>query len=137
VVIPLMAFAYHRSVSQAEGGGGKRVPVGKLFPMFVVGFVLVALFRSVGDLGLERGSAYGLWDAAAWANLHGTIKRGSTICMVIALSAVGLSTDFRAMKALTLRPFFVGLGAAIAVGVVTTLTIWLLRAGGIYESLTD
>ena len=56
VVIPAMAFAYHRSMSRAGGGGGANVALGKLFPMFVVGFVLVALFRSVGDLGVERAA---------------------------------------------------------------------------------
>ena len=43
-----------------------------------------------------------------------------------ALAGVGLSTDFRSFRGLGIKPFFVGLGAALAVGVVSMIAISLL-----------
>ena len=43
--------------------------------------------------------------------------------MLLALSAVGLGTDFRAMRRMTLKPLFVGLASALAVGAVSLLVI--------------
>ena len=46
--------------------------------------------------------------------------------MVVALAGVGLSTNFRSFKGLGFRPFVVGLGAAVVVGVVSFLAITLM-----------
>ena len=124
-VIPVMALRHHRS----EGTGDAstpRVPLLRLFPAFVLGFVLMAVLRSVGDAGLRDGLALGLWDAATWSRLHGLVRDASLVCMVVALSAVGLGTDFRAFRSLRLAPFVVGLGSALAVGVVSYVGIRLL-----------
>ena len=44
----------------------------------------------------------------------------------MALAGVGLSTNFRSFKGLGVKPFLVGLGAALAVGVISFIAISLL-----------
>jgi len=130
-VIPLMALRAHRSEPvAADGAPRRRVPLARLFPLFVVGFVLVAVLRSVGDATLAGGSAFGLADAAGWHRFCGAVQIASGWCLVTALSAVGLGTDFRALRSLRLRPFLLGLAAAVAVGVVSFAVVTLLRAAG-------
>jgi uncharacterized membrane protein YadS len=46
--------------------------------------------------------------------------------MVVALAAVGLSTNFRTFKGLGTKPFLVGLAAALVVGIVSYIAIHLL-----------
>jgi uncharacterized integral membrane protein (TIGR00698 family) len=122
-VIPFMAFYYARR-SQVEG---KKTNIAKLLPLFVLGFLAMAALRSIGDAMVNvGGNAYGLWDAAAWEAFYGTIKTWAENLLVIALAAVGLSTNFRSFKGLGVQPFLVGLGAAVAVGVVSFVAILLL-----------
>lgn len=130
-VIPLMALRQHRMEARGDASGRTRIRLARLFPAFVIGFVLMAALRSAGDATLAHGAAFGLWTDAAWRQLCGMIQTGSGWCLVVALSAVGLSTDFRAMRSLSLKPFFLGFGAAIAVGVVSFAVVSLLRVWGL------
>ncbi|HMB70093.1 MAG TPA: putative sulfate exporter family transporter [bacterium] len=120
-VIPFIGFRFHRA-----GGDGSRVRIRELLPAFVAGFVAAALVRSIGDATLSGGSAFGVWDEASWRALCGAIQRVSGWCLVVALAAVGLGTDFRAMRSLRATPFLVGFGAAAAVGLVSFLTVTAL-----------
>jgi uncharacterized integral membrane protein (TIGR00698 family) len=124
-VIPFMALYYTRRTRSESAG--KKVSFLKLLPLFVVGFLSMAVLRSIGDAGINAGgNAFGLWGGAAWKSLHGTIKTWAGNLLVVALAGVGLSTDFRTFKGLGIKPFLVGLSAALAVGVVSFVAISLL-----------
>jgi uncharacterized integral membrane protein (TIGR00698 family) len=124
-VIPFMALYYTRK-TQSESSG-KKVSFLKLLPLFVVGFLTLAVLRSIGDAGVNAGgNAFGLWDGGAWKSLHGTIKTWAGNLLVVALAGVGLGTDFRTFRGLGIKPFLVGLTAALAVGVVSFVAISLL-----------
>jgi len=124
-VIPLMAMAHAKKTR--PGSGGPRPGAARLFPLFIAGFILMAAFRSVGDAGTSSGgSAFGLWDKANWANLHGLFKDWAGFLLVVALAGVGLKTRFSFFKGLGAKPFLVGLGSAAAVGVISFLMISLL-----------
>ena len=126
-VIPFMAFYYARKTRVEGGSAGKKTNILKLLPLFVIGFLIVAVMRSVGDAGINAGGhAFGLWDSAAWKGIHGFIKTWAGNLLVVALAGVGLSTDFRTFKGLGIKPFLVGLGAALVVGVVSFIAISLL-----------
>ena len=120
-VIPLMTFLHHRRAA-AETGDTARVPIARLFPLFVLGFVAMAAFRSVGDAMLAHRGTWP-WDWDAWHALHRSLETASGNLMLLALAAVGLGTDFRAMRRMTLKPLFVGLACALAVGAVSLLVI--------------
>ena len=99
----------------------------KLFPVFILGFLLMAVFRSIGDAGINSGgSAYGIWDTEAWAEIIASIKRWAEIFLVMALAGVGLSTNLNSLKKLGGKPFLVGLAAAVSVGIVSFLAITLM-----------
>jgi uncharacterized integral membrane protein (TIGR00698 family) len=126
LVIPLMAFLHNRS-QESSGQGPASVRIRKLFPLFVLGFLGVAILRTLGDAGLQAGgNAFGFIDEASWSVIVSGIRTWAGRFLVIALAGVGLSTDIRNFKALGLKPFFVGLAAALSVGVVSYLAITLL-----------
>lgn len=120
-VIPLMALYYAR---KSTGAGQKKVSFAKLFPMFILGFLAFAVLRSVGDAGVEaNGFAFGLWSGETWTAIYSFIQHWAVNLMVIALAGVGLSTRFNILKGLGFKPFIVGLGAAVVVGLISLLTI--------------
>jgi len=130
VVIPLMAYVHQRQ-SRRDGGVGVQVNVLALFPMFILGFALMAVVRTVGDVTLESGFAYGVFDAAGWGEVTGGIKAWAERLLAVAMAGVGLGTSVRQLRGLGVRPFYVGLGAAAAVGMVSVLGIAGMKAIGI------
>ncbi|MFC2025911.1 YeiH family protein [Chloroflexota bacterium] len=126
-VIPFMAYYYARRSESQVGASGKKTSFWKLLPLFVLGFLGMAVIRSIGDATLNTtGEAFGIWDAGTWSSIISFIKSWANNFLVVALAGVGLSTNFRTFKGLGLKPFFVGLGAALAVGVVSFITISLI-----------
>ncbi len=128
-VIPLMALYYARETAGQTKSAGKKTSIAKLLPLFIVGFLVCAVLRSIGDAGINAGgNAFGLWDSAAWKGIYSFIKNWAVNLMVVALAGVGLSTSLRILKGLGIKPFIVGLGAALTVGVVSFAAISLLGA---------
>jgi uncharacterized integral membrane protein (TIGR00698 family) len=124
-VIPLMTLYYARKVEDGKFGG-KKTSFAKLFPKFIFGFLAMAFLRSLGDLGInEHDLAFGLFGAGSWSTLIGFIKRIAEFCLVTALAGVGLSTNFKSIKTLGLKPFIVGFCASAAVGVISYTAIKL------------
>jgi uncharacterized integral membrane protein (TIGR00698 family) len=116
-VIPFMAFYYARKTQGSEEAVGTKTSFVKLLPLFVVGFLIMAVIRSLGDA---------LWAGAAWSDVVSFTKTWAVNLLVVALAAVGLSTSFKILKGLGIKPFIVGLGAALIVGLVSFVAISLL-----------
>ncbi len=124
LVIPLTAYLYNRD-SKREVGRSYRIT--KLLPMFILGFLLFAVIRSVGDATLlSGGKAFGLWQIETWKQIFGMLKSWAVNLLVVALAGVGLSIRFSMLKGLGGKPFIVGIGAALAVGLISYGTISLL-----------
>lgn len=125
VAIPFVALNYTRK-TQVEPAG-KKTNFLKLIPLFVLGFLTIAVIRSIGDAMLNTGgNALGLWDAESWHDIYNFIKTWAGYFLVIALAGVGLNTKIRTFKVLGIKPFLVGLGAALVVGIVSYIAISLL-----------
>jgi len=122
VVIPLMAIVYHRS--GADRATRKRAPLAQLVPLFVFGFVAMALLRTLGDLG--DAPFGGLLGAAEWTAAIGFVSTLSAWCLTVAMASVGLGTNLKRLRGLGLRPLGVGLAAALAVGVASAALIHAL-----------
>jgi uncharacterized membrane protein YadS len=126
-VIPSMAYYYANRTAGSDQPSGKQSGFVKLLPLFVVGFLILAILRSVGDAGINAsGRAFALWEGAAWGGIHSVIKNWSVNLLGVALAGVGLNTRFRILKGLGATPFVVGLGAALIVGVISFVAISLL-----------
>ncbi len=127
LVIPFMAFYYARRMQGQGEYTGKKTSIAKLLPLFVLGFLTVAVLRSIGDAGVNAGgNAFGLWTSDSWNEIISFIRGWAGNLLVVALAGVGLSTNFRTFRGLGIKPFLVGLAAALAVGVVSFVAISLL-----------
>jgi uncharacterized integral membrane protein (TIGR00698 family) len=122
-VIPGMALLHHRSTRSGER---VRVPsLRQAVPVFVLGFLALALLRTLGDLGdAPFGGAIA---AATWGQWLDGASAVSGWLLAIAMAAVGLGTDLRRIRRLGVRPLLVGLAAALAVGAVATVSIRVLE----------
>lgn len=117
-VIPLLAWM-HARVSQPRPGGTPRPRWTRFVPAFVLGFLGMAVVRSLGDATLgASGLAWGLWDAASWNAVVRTVGDvwASQWLLGTAMAAVGLNTSVAVFRAMGLKPFAVGLAGAAAVG---------------------
>lgn len=123
-VIPLLTWIHIRDSHAAAGGVKKKTPWTTLIPRFVIGFVAMAVVRSVGDATLgSGGAAFGVWDAASWTSLTKQLGDfwASQILLGTAMAAVGLNTNFAVFKGVGMKPFAVGMAGALAVGSVGML----------------
>jgi uncharacterized integral membrane protein (TIGR00698 family) len=121
-VIPLIGILYHRG-----GSGRVRLRWAQAVPLFVLGFLLAAAIRTVGDLSWKDWPRWGVFlkDAdwlAGW-------------CLTVAMASVGLGTGLARIRRLGWKSFAVGLAAALIVGgvsaaLITALGPYLSRSGG-------
>jgi uncharacterized integral membrane protein (TIGR00698 family) len=113
VVIPGTTWWYQRGAARSR----VRVPrLTQAVPWFVVGFLALALLRTLVDLAqlplAQRAIAAVLPAASA--------------CLAVAMAAIGLGTDLRKLRGLGWRPLAVGFAAALTTGAVATALIKLL-----------
>lgn len=127
LVIPFMAYYYSRNVKDEDKSKTRTTSIFKLLPLFILGFIAMAVIRSVGDAGIKANElAFGIFSPEMWTDIVSFIIKWAGILLVVALSGVGLSTRISTFKGLGFKPFLVGLTAALAVGVVSFITITLL-----------
>lgn len=122
-VIPFVSFLFYKGNNQA---GDRVLPKWyKLVPLFVIGFLLLSLLRTIGDTTLtETGYAFWLFQADSWEGFYNFWSSlGSKYFLGIAMAGVGLSTDFKTFKGLGMKPFYIGLIAAVSVGLVSLTLI--------------
>jgi uncharacterized integral membrane protein (TIGR00698 family) len=128
-VIPLISFLFFKNASVEDGKEvEKKIPKWyKLIPLFVVGFLLLAFVRTIGDLNIENnGMALGFLTPDSWENVYTYGSSfGTTYMLGLAMAGVGLSTDFSTFKGLGVKPFYIGLIAAVSVGIISLTLISL------------
>jgi len=121
-VIPILTWMHMRAQSNIGSGGiGGVIRVSSLVPGFVIGFLAMAVVRSIGDWALtSNGAAFGVWSAAQWASITKSLGDywASQILLGTAMAAVGLNTNFAVFKGVGLKPFVVGMAGALVVGAV-------------------
>lgn len=127
-VIPFVSYLFFRNHRESEEGNAGQLPKWyKLFPLFIFGFLLLSMMRSIGDATASgNGQAFGLFSPIGWEEFHRFWSSfGSTYMLGIAMAAVGLSTNLKVFKGMGITPFYIGLIAAVAVGSVSLLLIAL------------
>lgn len=138
-VVPLLSSYYLRRGRSRGGPGSSKVPgpsgtrrgagtrPGQLFPTFVLGFVAMAVVRTIGDAMAADGSAFGLWDAAQWSAVVHTVGDvwSAKYLLGTAMAGVGLGTHFSVFKGVGFKPFLVGLAGALLVGLVGYVMVLL------------
>lgn len=117
VVVPMLAFLYLQRQSRGEG---VKIDFTKLLPAFVLGFVAMAVLRSIGDATLQSGAAFGFLSEQAWNGFTKSVGDfwGSKVLLGTAMAAVGLNTHPSVFKGVGAKPFLVGFVGALIVGIV-------------------
>lgn len=118
-VIPLMSILYHRRSDE----GGQPPPWYSMVPLFVIGFALMSLLRTLGDLG-ER--PFGLLEPAQWTTAVTVIQQAAGHCLAVAMAAVGLGTSIASLRAIGPRPLVAGLVSALLVGSTSAMALLIL-----------
>ena len=118
-VIPWLAWRHARA--GAHAAGARPASWRTYVPAFILGFVAMALARTIGDGMLDAGGrAFGVWDRTGWNALASLLgdQVGARWLLGTAMAAVGLSTSFTVFRGVGLKPFAVGLAGALVVGAV-------------------
>ena len=101
-IIVLLGLWYAR----AGAARGKAVQLSESVPLFVVGFLAMALLNTLGGVAL----------ASEWAgrDLSVVLASVARFLILVALAGVGLGTSLQALRRAGARPFWLGVAAAIA-----------------------
>jgi uncharacterized integral membrane protein (TIGR00698 family) len=128
IVIPVMTFIYTKRVGETREISERVYKKAlRLFPLFILGFLLMAILRSIGDAGIQgNGLAMSLWNGREWAEFIAGVKEWSGYVLATAMAGVGLGTSFKSMKSLGIKPFYIGLFSAALVGVVAVIMVFML-----------
>ncbi len=115
-VIVVLSSIYLARARSAGGGAAKQggVSLRTALPLFVVGFVAMALLNSLGAF------------PAAALDFFRTV---STWLIVIALGGVGVETNLASLRTIGFRPFYAGLCAATFMAAVSFALIAILGIG--------
>jgi uncharacterized integral membrane protein (TIGR00698 family) len=108
----LIAWAWNRYGAASTDAAAKGAR--GAFPLFVLGFLGVALLRTVGVV--DRPTA-------------AFIDEGAKVCILVALAGVGLSTRLVDMRKVGLIPFALGLSVATALAVLSLVVVTGLGLG--------
>lgn len=108
-VIPLVGILYAGDRGQAAG----KVHWMSMIPWFIAGFALMSALRTVGDLGARP---FGVLEPDQWRAAVGVLQLAAEQFLLIAMAAVGLTSVFAGLRSIGIRPFLLGLFAAVLIG---------------------
>lgn len=124
-VIPVLTIYYRRrenrqTTAQTTHPSEEKPGKTPLLPSFILGFLLLAVLRTIGDATAAGGSAFGLLSAETWQSLIHQLGDvwGAQYLLGSAMAGVGLNTSFAGFRSVGIKPFLVGLAGAAAVGAV-------------------
>ena len=113
-------------LSNEEKKTGSSFSVLSVFPLFILGFILLGLIRTFGDYSIaNEQKALFFLDEKTWLKTINSIKLIAEVSLGIAMSAVGLSTKLSSFRELGIKPFYVGFIAAFCVGVIRFIGVKL------------
>lgn len=128
-LIPLVGFLYGSRTGNASGAKRRIL---SMVPWFIVGFALMSALRTLGDAGVRP---FGLLPPAAWGAMVAFLQSSAEWLLLVAMSAVGLSSSFTGIRRIGARPFALALFAALVVGGVS-LALIAIFGPAVARSLT-
>ena len=129
LLAPMVFIAGLMHARTQTGPTRKNINYLHLFPMFVLGFLGMALLRTMGlipDMTLHLKDAFVFGSGNHDVNLAKAFEEVAKYCIIISMAGVGLETKFSAMKQTGAKPFIASLLAAVLIAALTlALIIWL------------
>ncbi len=120
IVIPAAAYFY----TKRQMAEKTEISIIKLFPMFILGFLGMAVIRSLGDFFIVKQGLFS--SPGEWKQVCGFVNHWAGHFLALAMAGVGLGTDIKRLKELGVKPFLVGLVAAVTVGIVSLILVKVL-----------
>jgi uncharacterized integral membrane protein (TIGR00698 family) len=112
IAVAFVFLMYMRQRREAQHDGKSSFSFTKTFPWFIVGFILASALNTSGVLS---------------PHLIMFLKEAGKFMIVMALTAIGLKTDFKKMVHTGLRPAILGLTVWIAVALMSVFIQRLMR----------
>ena len=103
---------------KGKAGEGKNIDLKNALPLFILGFLGIALLRTGVDLFFAQ--------AEPWLNIQNLLNGISKFLIVIAMAAIGYSTNINTIRSLGIKPLLGGLLASIFIGSFSLLLLLLL-----------
>ncbi len=111
--------------AQQKRDASVKLSIGKIVPWFVLGFVGMSLVRSLGNaLGFTPVNVNDPGSLVAAANVLKLLDEVTKLCILLALSAIGLSTNAASIRRTGLKPL--ALGFAVG-GCLALFSLLLIR----------
>ena len=106
----MMSFWFARRKTE-KVFSNKQFRIMKYVPAFVIGYLIMGVFRSVGD--------WGFGDSEVWISSWKFVKMSAGYVIATSIACVGLSTDIKKLARLGYKPFVCGLMAAVSLGAIS------------------
>ena len=105
----LMVFIIPFLAQKAVLKNEKKNRIAEIFPFFVLGFIAFGVLRTIGD--------YFYGDLSYWIIFIKITKFSAEFLLITSMSAIGYNTALKNFKELGLKPFAIGLIAALIVSI--------------------
>ncbi len=115
----LVGLWYMKKRLKTAGGLSKKGQYSKAIPLFLFGFVAMAIIRTIGDATCPI-------PASQWHWLVQHINELGKFLVLIAMAGIGLNTKLMTMRRTGPKPFLVGLVASILLAIISLLLIHIL-----------
>lgn len=126
-LLVLLGMTYARAQNR-RGAGRMQVSVGKALPWFVFGFLALTLLRTLGiAAGLLPHDVAEPGNLVFAANALQFVDEVARFAVLVALAAIGLSTDTAAVRRIGLKPFAMALGLAASLALFSLGLIGLMQ----------
>lgn len=113
IVIPLMSVLARKNSGTHDS---TKSNILKFIPLFVLGYILMGVLRSVGDYSFGVSNS-------DWINTWETMTDIATYIIAISITCVGLNTNLKKLVKLNIKPLIVGFIAAFCAGIVSYILI--------------
>ena len=114
LLIPLIAYLYKK-----EKKVDVKNSIKEFFPIFVLGFILLSLLRTIGDYLFLDNDIIDYWKYSLVF-----FKEISIYCILFSMVAIGLQTNLKSMINLGFKPLIIGLIASATVGAVSVIYLY-------------
>lgn len=91
----------------------------KAVPLFLFGFLALAIIRTIGD-----GTS--IIPPSQWQWVVGSVNDLGKFLVLMAMAGIGLNTRFKSMRRIGLRPFLVGMMASVLLAIISLFLIHIL-----------
>ena len=114
LLIPLIAYLYKK-----EKKVDVKNSIKEFFPIFVLGFILLSLLRTMGDYLFLDNDIINYWKYSLVF-----FKEISIYCILFSMVAIGLQTNLKSMINLGFKPLIIGFIASATVGAVSVIYLY-------------